>query len=69
MKLICKEIIENGKCRYFGLSESDYRTFCPHAKEHIKNDDCFNSHNIIYCVCIPIPLEYKMRKAIEKREE
>jgi len=57
MKLICKEIIENGKCRYFGLSD------CPHAKEHIKNDDCFNS------LCIPIPLEYKMRKVIEKREE
>jgi len=66
MKQLCKGVLETGKCPY-GYDSSE----CYHGKEHEKYEYscCINNGTIdLYCNCMPITLEYKMRKVIEKGE-
>jgi hypothetical protein len=64
IKYICKGVLETGKCPY------RYDSYCYHGKEHEKYEySCCNSGIIdLYCNCMPITLEYKMRKAIKEEE-
>ncbi len=65
MKLICKGVLETGKCPYGYDSSVD----CYHGKEHEKYEySCCINNGILYCNCMPITLEYKMRKVIENGE-
>jgi hypothetical protein len=62
MKVICKGVLETGKCP---LNER-----CPHGEKHTYYQErCHNCYSILkLCECIPISLEYKMKEAIEKGE-
>ncbi len=65
IKYICKGVLETGKCPYYDPSN------CCHGVEHHDQkykSCCTNSVINLYCNCMPITLEYKMRKAIKEEE-
>jgi len=71
MKYICRGADGNNK--YNIPFPYAVCTDCPHGKPHTKNDgkwwDCIPQSPWEYCSCIPVGLEYYMRKIIKEHEE
>ena len=61
MKVICKGVLETGKC--------PFNERCPHGERHTYQERCNDHLSILkLCKCIPISFEMKMKEAIEKGE-